>query len=282
MRNSIRKAASRFVSPLRLNAREFLDYHALQRLERQVADFSVLGHLSKSEIAGFLEDPTIAKDWLDDRKNLDAVNPPDFASGVNPGDQLALYSFVRALKPKRILEVGTHIGSSTLAMALACRRNVSDEVLPKIVTVDIRDVNDEETKPWIYFGSDASPRKKLRQLDLERLVDFRVGDSLQVLAHETNQFDFVFLDGSHRAPTLYREIPAAIRALVNGAILVMHDVFPYCRPLWPKSRPTPGPWQAASRLVSENDGLQLYPLGELPWPTKLGSNRTSLAVLSKV
>jgi hypothetical protein len=43
----------------------------------------------------------------------------------------------------------------------------------------------------------------------------------------------------------------------------------------------PGPFQAIERLRAEGAPLKVLPLGALPWPTKLGSNMTSLALLCR-
>ena len=282
MMTRLRKTVARTIAPLRLGVREFRDYRVLQRLTREQVDVSALCLLDVVELSERLEDEEIANDWQGDSDALQRVNPPDYASGVNPGDQRALYTLVRGFNALRVLEVGTHIGSSTLAIALACRRKSNEGTVPSITTVDIRDVNHKENKPWAYFGSDASPKEKLKQLALDDLVEFRVGDGHQVLSETSERFNFIFLDGSHQAPIVYREISAAIRSLAPGGVVVMHDVFPYGRRLWPESRQITGPWQAVSRMVSENPALRLLPLGELPWPTKYGGHVTSLAVLARV
>lgn len=41
--------------------------------------------------------------------------------GVNPGDRRAIYHLIRSLKPRSVLEIGTHIGVSTLYIALALK-----------------------------------------------------------------------------------------------------------------------------------------------------------------
>jgi hypothetical protein len=43
-----------------------------------------------------------------------------------------------------------------------------------------------------------------------------------------------------------------------------------------------GPFLAIERFKEEGAPLTVLPLGELPWPTKLGSNTTSLALLLQV
>ena len=281
MQKRLKKTLSRIAAPVRLGLRELVDERDLKRTQTQELKLKNLRRLDIAGLDAQMESVSVASDWQLDFSALSRVNPPDYASGVNLGDQRALYTLVRAFKPLSILEVGTHIGSSTLAIALASARNVAEGLTPHITTVDIRDVNEVHSKPWEYFGSDASPREKLEELELAALVEFKIGDSLSILRDTDKTFDFIFLDGNHRAPAVYREIPLAVGSLASDGCIVMHDVFPGGRRLWRESRPTPGPWQAASRLISENPALRLIPLGELPWPTKYGSQLTSLAVLSK-
>ena len=90
---------------------------------------------------------------------------------------------------------------------------------------------------------------------------------------------FRFLDGSHLAATVYRELPRALRRLAPDGVLLLHDYFPGGRPLWQSGAVIRGPYLAARRLLSEGWPIKLQPLGRLPWPTKLGSNVTSLALV---
>ncbi len=69
--------------------------------------------------------------------------------------------------------------------------------------------------------------------------------------------------------------------LNEGGVILLHDFFPGMRSLWPDGAMLPGPALAVERLRSEGAGVEALPLGELPWPTKLGSNVTSLALLSR-
>jgi hypothetical protein len=69
--------------------------------------------------------------------------------------------------------------------------------------------------------------------------------------------------------------------LNEGGVIVLHDLFPRLRPLWSNGAVIPGPELATRRLRTENDGLTVVPLGALAWPTKLGSNVTSLALLAR-
>ena len=122
----------------------------------------------------------------------------------------------------------------------------------------------------------------LDRLGLGGLVTFVAGDSLDYMAScdgGKDGFDIVFLDGDHSAAAVYREIPAALRILRPGGVIVLHDYFPELKPLWSNGFVLEGPYLATERLRREGAGLVALPLGALPWPTKLGSCVTSLALL---
>jgi hypothetical protein len=51
---------------------------------------------------------------------------PLVSGGLNSGDRRAVHSMIRALKPASVLEVGTHIGSSTIHIAAALRANAKE------------------------------------------------------------------------------------------------------------------------------------------------------------
>jgi predicted O-methyltransferase YrrM len=203
------------------------------------------------------------------------------AYGVNPGDRRALYYLVRTLKPSSILEVGTGIGASTVHMALALRRNESENPTRRyrLTTLDIRDVNHTGAQPWGAAGSACSPRELIRLAGAEHAVAFVTEDSCSYLARTDERPDFIFVDGDHSAATAYREIGLALRIVHKDGVIVLHDYFVGGRPLWRGSPAIPGPWLALQRLRREGYRLHALPIGELPWATKRNSRRTSLTLL---
>jgi hypothetical protein len=80
---------------------------------------------------------------------------------------------------------------------------------------------------------------------------------------------------------VYEEVSAALRLLSPSGLVLLHDYFPNNRPLWNDNAVVPGPHLAVSRMTREGVGLQVLPFGNLPWPTKLGSHTTSLAVVAR-
>lgn len=205
---------------------------------------------------------------------LQAFDIPDGTGGVNPGDRRAIFGLVRYFQPRTVLEVGTHIGASTVHIAAA----MSDRD-GSLISVDAVDVNDPIARPWLRHGTTISPADMIRRLAFDRFTQFATISSLDYLRDGERGLDFVFLDGDHTAQTVYREIPAALRLLNTDGVILLHDYFPGAKPLWSDGAVTPGPFLATERLRAEGAGFEVLPLGRLPWPTKRGSNVTSLALL---
>jgi len=216
-----------------------------------------------------------AEEWARVTRTTAELGITDKADGINPGDRRALFALVSALRPKAVLEIGTHIGASTVHIAEALRPQGG----ASLVTVDISDVNDPTTRPWRSFGARMSPRELIGKIGMAASVRFVTASSLEYLRTTHERFDFVFLDGDHSAKTVYRELPSALRVLNPGGAILLHDYFPDLTPLWPDGRVLPGSWLAVQRLRREGARLTVLPLGDLPWATKQGTRRTSLALV---
>jgi predicted O-methyltransferase YrrM len=200
---------------------------------------------------------------------------------INPGDRRAIYYLVRHLRPRSVLEIGTHLGASTVHIAAALQKVQEDdpEQTHRITTVDITDVNDQATSPWLKYGSPYSPAELAQRLGLADRITFVTCKSLEYFASCSDHYDLIFLDGDHAARTVYQEVPAALMQLRREGVILLHDYFPALRPLWPGGTVIRGPWLATERFRSEGAEFTVIPLGALPWPTKLGSRTTSLAML---
>jgi len=246
------------------------EIRSLRALTPQPVDASAL----RSSAPPF-RDLDLAADWDAVRRRLEPLGVGDKGGAVNPGDRRAIYYLVRALGARSILEIGTHLGASTAMFALALKD--SGVASPKLTTVDILDVNGPRGA-WARLGNAHSPKSLMRALDCD-FVEFVVSPSLDFLGRCESRFDLIFLDGGHEAATVYREVPAALRLLNPGGTILLHDVYPDCEPLWSDGAVVRGPWLAIERLRREGAPIRVVPLGALPWPTKHGSNVTSLALL---
>ncbi|MXO59093.1 methyltransferase domain-containing protein [Altererythrobacter salegens] len=88
-----------------------------------------------------------------------------------------LHALIVARAPKRICELGTSYGYSTLFLADAAR-----QVGAEVVTMDLADYKQ------------AHARTQLERAGLADNVDFRCGDAIELLAQDDGPWDFVLLD----------------------------------------------------------------------------------------
>jgi predicted O-methyltransferase YrrM len=223
----------------------------------------------------------VESEWPEVEREISSLDITEQAGGVNSGDRRAIYFLVRYFRSRSVLEVGTHIGASMLHITAALRRNrLQDQgKTHRATTVDIVDVNDEETQLWKAYGSRYSPKEMLGKMGAADLVTFVMQPSLEYFSICNQRYDFIFLDGDHAGRTIYQELLAALRLLDEGGVVLLHDYFPDLRPLWPDGVVISGPWLATTRLRSEGAALQILPIGKLPWPTKQGTKITSLAMV---
>jgi len=257
--------------------KQMKELDAIQRLECMTDNLRRKSDLFPSDI---FDSHEIENMWSDSKREIDIFAIPDDTGGVNPGDRRAIYYLIGKLKPLSVLEVGTHIGASTIHIASALYmsqlRNGNNASL---TTVDIADVNSPIGKPWMKYGSSKSPLEMIEAIRYRSFVEFITDTSLHYAANCERRFDFIFLDGDHSARTVYQEIPVALNLLNQNGIILLHDYFPNMKPLWSDDSVIRGPFVATERLRTEGANLTVLPLGKLPWPTKLQSNVTSLALL---
>ena len=64
----------------------------------------------------------IAQAWETIRPALEAFELPDGTGEVNRGDRRAIFYLISYFEPQTVLEIGTHIGASTLHIAAALRK----------------------------------------------------------------------------------------------------------------------------------------------------------------
>jgi predicted O-methyltransferase YrrM len=249
----------------------------LRTLARERVDASRLA--SASQVAEIRLDDVPPGEWEDVGERVASLGFGENPEAVNPGDRRALYYLARKVGARRILEVGTHLGVSTVHLALALAQELGGDA--SLTTVDVRDVNDPVARPWEDFESPISPSEAVERAGVSSLVRFVRASSLDFLRENEDRYDLIFLDGDHLAKTVYQEVPAALERLRSPGFVVLHDYFPDLRPLWPDGEVIPGPWMAIERLRRQGANLRAEPLGELPWPTKQGTRVTSLALLSR-
>lgn len=101
----------------------------------------------------------------------------EFLLPVGPEVGAFLHALILARKPRRILELGTSYGYSTLFLADAAR-----QVGARVITMELADYKQ------------AHARGQLEEAGLADVVDFRLGDAVALVEADPGPFDFALLD----------------------------------------------------------------------------------------
>ena len=114
---------------------------------------------------------------------------PRMASGHLQGRMLKM--FVRMIRPKQVLEIGTYSGYSALCLAEGLEEGAM------LHTFEINDEQEDFTRPWI----EGSP--------YGHKVCFHIGNALDEVPSLGETFDLVFMDGDKRQYMDYYEMALA-------------------------------------------------------------------------
>lgn len=142
-------------------------------------------------------------------KRLAARRAEALARGIPVADEETLNFLLLTLemyKPERILEIGTAVGLSGIAML---------QTLPnaKLTTIELEEERYEEAK------------RNFTEFGVETRVNAYLGDAGEILAMMDGQFDFVFLDGPKAQYEKY--LFDLKRLMKKGAVLFSDDVLLY-------------------------------------------------------
>lgn len=142
-------------------------------------------------------------------KRLAARRAEALARGIPVADEETLNFLLLTLemyKPERILEIGTAVGLSGIAIL---------QTLPnaKLTTIELEEERYEEAK------------RNFTEFGVETRVNAHLGDAGEILAMMDGQFDFVFLDGPKAQYEKY--LFDLKRLMKKGAVLFSDDVLLY-------------------------------------------------------
>jgi len=115
-----------------------------------------------------------------------------------------LYVLASSINANRILELGSGFGYSAYWFAKA----TSDDA--RIICTDTKEENAQRAKDWLTRGK------------VNRKIDFRVGNALDVLAEASGEFDIIFNDiNKHDYP---KALTMSIPKLRKGGLFIADNV----------------------------------------------------------
>jgi predicted O-methyltransferase YrrM len=242
-----------------------------------------LRRFSRSELEGWLTEPAMQADYRALVKRLNDL-AADSAEDQRPKsapevDCYTLYALTKAIGATRALEIGTHLGFSTLHIAAALSEGAQS---PKLTTVDIIDVNCETSKPWISYGANLGARQRITAMGLAERVEFVIGDSDAFLKSTPETYDMIFVDGDHSEVGAYFDIAHGLARLSENGIMVLHDAFdPNNAAHDAISFGQYGVHWAVQRVKAHVPDIDIIRLGEVTIPGAAAPTPTSLAVITK-
>lgn len=119
---------------------------------------------------------------------------------------LVIYNIVRAIKPKRILEIGIRSGVSTKAMlgALADGNNIKCE----------------------YNGCDINPACQKLQKNSSLTLLLHIMSSDELAKQWNKSIDILFIDGCHEYSQVKRDYINFSHFLKKNGFMFFHDTYP--------------------------------------------------------
>jgi len=135
-----------------------------------------------------------------DRLRAETSALPNAGMSVGPLEGAFLSFMVFAKQPRRVLEIGTFTGWSSIAMASA---------LPPGGTLVTCDVNAETTEIARRYAEEAGVAER---------IDYRLGPAIETLAGLDGPFDLVFIDADKRGYVEYYE--AVVPKLADGGVIL--------------------------------------------------------------
>jgi len=116
---------------------------------------------------------------------------------------------LKAIKAKRILEVGTSSGFSTLWFADA----VGKDLRSRLITIEMNPLKVE----WAL--------KNFKEAGVDKMIEIRQGTALDVLHKLKGKFDFVFLDADKENITKYFDLVLPM-VRIGGIIAADNMLYP--------------------------------------------------------
>ncbi len=168
--------------------------------------------------------------WI---RNIIPGNPANAKWAVEIEAGTILYSLVRAVKPEKIIEIGSGMGYSTLfiAQALSDNRKKINSKKNNLVnaTSEYQLKSSKKGHVWSIEVNKTSldiASKNINKASLRSYVSFILGastDTLPILLDKINEVNFLFIDGDHSYKQCQDELNLCIPYISSSGYVVIHD-----------------------------------------------------------
>ncbi|MFA0753532.1 MAG: hypothetical protein IMHGJWDQ_001308 [Candidatus Fervidibacter sp.] len=176
----------------------------------------------REDVPCLLPEGTVSEMFPDvDLTQVTLLFPLPRPGGVQTHELALLVAIVRTLQPKRLVEIGTAEGRTTINLALHSPPDA------EIITLDL---------PPDAPGSSPESGADYRQMGIpEPGVLFRnhpLAAKIRLLLADSTKFDwspyersvdFVFIDGAHDYESVRKDTENALRIVREGGIILWHD-----------------------------------------------------------
>lgn len=185
------------------------------------------------------------REWLEARNIMASVDSLSTFRAMSVGTRELLFKTVRAIGARRVLDIGTYVGTSALAFALAVGED------GEVVTLDIVDANAPDGY-WNVDGRKLSPAATMEKAGVASRVKFIQQSGRDYMESTEGRFDFICIDGGKSFDEDYVTALGALARLTPGGLLFFDDVFPDGKPIAPGGYHEDGPWRVVKKLTEEH------------------------------
>lgn len=191
---------------------------------------------------GWIVHPVYTSDTLVTQTLGEMDRDPEAPGFTDVGTRNLLYCFCVSMKPRRVLEIGTHIGFSSLVIGSALRLNQ----FGRLLTIE----------PSEHYRRIA--RKYLQKASLDDLVEILPGFSYEAACQkrlrEEAPFEIIYLDAAHDYESALYDIQLCSELVSENGIIVLHDTGVHSPEMDPSGRG--GVRAALNRFASSNPGFK--------------------------
>lgn len=200
----------------------------------------------REELPAF-DTPDLAEQWAEALAVLTHVGELEVPCAMSVGARRVLFQVVRAMGARRVLDIGTYLGTSALAFALA----VGEDGV--VVSVD------NQPHHWREQGA-RSPDHLMRDAGMSGRVEFVTQDARGYLRQTEDRFDLISIDGWHEDFAVEDEVGLALGHLLPGGLIFLDDVQVEGEELPIGLDRIDGPRIALERMVQDGAPFRVVPV----------------------